>query len=98
MGINRYRRKSVDGSHIGEVLAEAFFVDAQIVGERQQDGGDHAVRDVSGMAGHCSSPRKSSSNRASSRPGAACRPPIATDPDSASAARPYIMPGPAFAK
>jgi hypothetical protein len=34
------------------VLAEAFFVDRQIVGKGEQDGRDHTVRGVMGMAGH----------------------------------------------
>src|SRR5215472_4116618 len=104
MSVNRNGRKPLNGGNIGEVLAEAFFVDAQIVGERQQDGGDHAVRRVRGMAGHFGSPRKSSSSKSSVRSSVksswcdGVRPWIGTDPARASVARSYIMPGPAFAK
>jgi hypothetical protein len=58
MGINRNGRKPFGGGNVGEVLAEALFVDRQVIGERQQDGGDHAVRRVLGMAGHLSSPHE----------------------------------------
>jgi hypothetical protein len=52
MGVNRNGRKPFGGGNVGEVLAEALFVDRQVIGEWQEDGGDHAVRGVMGMAGH----------------------------------------------
>src|SRR6516165_2892120 len=53
MGVNRNGRQPFGSGNVGEVLAEALFIDRQVIGEWQQNGGDHALRGVMGMAGHC---------------------------------------------
>src|SRR5262249_61557799 len=58
MGVYRNGRKAFGGGNVGEMLAEALFIDRQVIGEWQQDGGDHAVRGVMGMAGDFGSPHK----------------------------------------
>src|SRR5262249_21026011 len=52
MGVNRNGREPFRGGNVGEVLAEAFFVDGEVVGERQQDRGDHSMWHELGMATH----------------------------------------------
>ena len=52
MGIDGDGGKARGRRHVAQVLAEAFLVDREIVGERQQDGRDDAVRHIMGVAGH----------------------------------------------
>jgi hypothetical protein len=58
MRVNCDGREPFGSGNVGEVLAEALLVDRQVIGEWQQDGGDHSVRGVMGMAGHLSFPHE----------------------------------------
>ena len=52
MGIDGDGGKPLDRRHVGKMLAEALFVDREIVRERQKHGRNDAMRHIMGVTGH----------------------------------------------
>src|SRR5436190_430525 len=95
--VNGDRREPVGCRDIGQVLAKAFFVDAQVVGERQQDGRYDAFWHIMGMAGHFGSPCERGGSQYSGLEVATSRRPSDITP-AAGVSPPYITPPAAFGK
>ena len=58
MGVDGDGGEPVGRRDIGQMLAEGFLIDAQVLGEGQQDGRDDTVGQVMGMTGHFGAPRE----------------------------------------
>jgi hypothetical protein len=54
MGIDCKGGEPLDRGNVGEMLAEALFIDRQVIRERQDNGRDHTVRQIMGVTGHFS--------------------------------------------